>query len=79
MQPGPNLYTPLLLAGAAVALVAVGAFWYMASKAEPEPTPAEAFTPVEIEVGAQVSEAAETPADKIPETNPYSDYKNPFE
>lgn len=31
------------------------------------------------DVAAQVSGAVETPAEKLPQTNPFSDYKNPFE
>ena len=73
---------PLLASGAVIVLIAIGAMWYILALSEegaPTPAPAEAFTPVNVEVGAQVSEAAETPADKLPTTNPFSDYKNPFE
>lgn len=31
------------------------------------------------DIGAQVSGAVETPAEKLPETNPFKGYKNPFE
>ena len=30
-------------------------------------------------VGAEVSGAIESPAEKLPETNPFKNYKNPFE
>lgn len=31
------------------------------------------------DVGAQVSGAVQTPAEQLPQTNPFSSYKNPFE
>lgn len=31
------------------------------------------------DISTQVSNAVETPAEKLPETNPFAGYKNPFE
>ena len=80
---GQNL--PLAIGGALVLLI-VGAVYFFYTpqqhdNAVPETAPVSAATTTDttIDVSAEVGGAVETPADKLPETNPFSDYKNPFE
>ncbi|MEK7509720.1 MAG: hypothetical protein AAB605_03330 [Patescibacteria group bacterium] len=83
MEPKMSLNQPLMIGGAAVLAVILAAaayFYFYSTPAEPSPE-----IPV-VDVSAQVSSAVETPADKIPETNPFKaaetnpfkSYKNPF-
>ena len=80
---GRNL--PLAIGGALVLLI-VGAVYFFYTpqqqdNAVSETTPVSAATTTDttIDVSAEVGGAVETPADKLPETNPFSYYKNPFE
>lgn len=43
--------------------------------------PAEQLPTIDTgpDVGTQVSGAVQTPAEQLPQTNPFSTYKNPFE
>ena len=61
--------------------VVVGAIIYFSGGGNTTQQQAEVgdITTQEIEVGTEISAAAQTPAEKLPETNPYSGYKNPFE
>lgn len=60
-----------------LALAAVVYFFY------PYPEEEQVSEIPQIETGpdvaAEVSGAVETPAEQLPQTNPFSDYKNPFE
>jgi len=79
---GRNL--PLAIGGALVLLIA-GAVYFLYTpqqqdNAVSETAPVSAATTTDtIDVSAEVGGAVETPADKLPEMNPFSDYKNPFE
>lgn len=77
MEPSRGLNVPLVIAGVIVILVIAGAVYvFFPQKQEVTQTPEIDTGP---DVSAQVSGAVETPADKLPETNPFSGYKNPFE
>jgi len=80
---GRNL--PLAIGGALVLLIA-GAVYFLYTPqqqdnavSETAPVSAATTTDTTIDVSAEVGGAVETPADKLPEMNPFSDYKNPFE
>ena len=79
---GHNL--PLAIGGALVLLIAGAVYFFYTPQqqdnAVSETAPVSASTTTDtIDVSAEVGGAVETPADKLPETNPFSDYKNPFE
>ena len=80
---GHNL--PIAIGGALVLIIIVAAYVFYApqqSEPLPETSPVSAAattTDATVDVSAEVGGAVETPADKLPETNPFSDYKNPFE
>ena len=67
---------PVAVGGALVIVVVVAVYFLYTPQQQPVEVPAIDTGP---DVSAQVSGAVETPADKLPETNPFSDYKNPFE
>ena len=67
----------LLVAGGASVLIIVGAAYFLLTPTQESPQIPEIESGPDI--SAQVSGAVETPADKLPETNPFSEYKNPFE
>lgn len=71
---------PLVIGGVLVLVIVAAAYFFFAPSEESapvsQPAPQIDSGP---DVAAQVSGAVETPADKLPETNPFSDYKNPFE
>ena len=71
---GPNL--PLVIGGVLVLIIAAAAYFFFAPEPKSDQVPQIDSGP---DVAAQVSGAVETPADKLPETNPFSGYKNPFE
>ncbi|MDO8514793.1 MAG: hypothetical protein Q7S50_04580 [bacterium] len=71
---GPNL--PLAIGGVLVFIIAGAMYFFFALDRGSDPIPKIDSGP---DVAAQVSGAVETPADKLPETNPFSGYKNPFE
>jgi len=73
---GANL--PLVIGGALVLVlvIAAAAYFFFVPAQESEPIPQIDSGP---DIAAEVGGAVETPADKLPETNPFSDYKNPFE
>lgn len=75
---GANL--PLMIGGVLVLIVVAAAYFFFAPGGESVPV-AQPAPQIDSgpDVAAQVSGAVETPADKLPETNPFSDYKNPFE
>ena len=60
----------------AVALIVGGFFVYKKYYKAPEPTPAKEEPAT---LGGQIYEQIQNPAEKIPETNPYSAKVNPFE
>ena len=60
-------------------IAAVSLFYPPQQKSPPAPPPAATTNDTTVDVSAEVGGAVETPADKLPETNPFSDYKNPFE
>lgn len=77
MEP-TKVFTLQFLLGSVVALVVIGVLAYLMYFRAP--------STLEIpdidagpDVGAQVSGAVETPAEKLPKTNPFKEYKNPFE
>ena len=75
---------PLVIGGVLVLVIAAAAYVFFAPGGESVPVSQPASQQaLQIDSGpdvaAQVSGAVETPADKLPETNPFSDYKNPFE
>ena len=79
---GRNL--PLAIGGVLVLLIAGAVYFFYTPQqqdnAVSETAPVSASTTTDtIDVSAEVGGAVETPADKLPETNPFSDYKNPFE
>ncbi|MDO8576656.1 MAG: hypothetical protein Q7R90_05105 [bacterium] len=80
---GQNL--PLAIGGALVLLIAGAVYFFYTPQQqntavpEAEPVSAATTTDTTVDVSAEVGGAVETPADKLPETNPFSDYKNPFE
>jgi len=76
---GPNL--PLVIGGVLVLLIVGAVYLFFAfftpeKVQESDPIPQIDSGP---DIAAEVGGAVETPADKLPETNPFSDYKNPFE
>ena len=75
---GRNL--PLVIGGVLVLVVVAAAYFFFAPNEVSVPV-SEQVPQIDSgpDVAAQVSGAVETPADKLPETNPFSDYKNPFE
>lgn len=75
---GANL--PLVIGGVLVLVVVAAAYLFFAPSGESVPV-SEQVPQIDSgpDVAAQVSGAVETPADKLPGTNPFSDYKNPFE
>jgi len=77
MEPSRNLNLPLMIGGVLVLIIAAAAYFFFVPGQESVQVP-EIDTSAS-DVSAQVSGAVETPADKLPETNPFSDYKNPFE
>lgn len=76
MKGVSSLKIVLLLCGV-MALVVVAMVLYLFL------VPQKAVAPTELQTGpdvsAEISGAVETPAEKLPETNPFSGYKNPFE
>jgi len=62
-----------------VIIAAVYLFYTPQQQSAPAPAPAATTNDTTVDVSAEVGGAVETPADKLPETNPFSDYKNPFE
>ncbi|OGL72346.1 hypothetical protein A3D72_04675 [Candidatus Uhrbacteria bacterium RIFCSPHIGHO2_02_FULL_57_19] len=80
---GRNL--PITIGGAlALLIIAAMYFFYplqQQNNAVPETKPVSAATTTDttVDVSAEVGGAVETPADKLPETNPFTGYKNPFE
>jgi hypothetical protein len=78
MEPQKNTNIPLIIGGAVVVAIAAVLYWYYAlPKQSAVPTVDTSVT--SPDVSAEVSGAVETPAEKLPETNPFNDYKNPFE
>ena len=73
-----NVRLLLLCAALISILVIAGAATYYFSGEEVVEN--EAPTVMDVpDVSADVSSAVEAPAERLPETNPYSTYKNPFE
>lgn len=79
MEPASDIKTPILI-GIGVLIVIVGAialfFLNPTGEDVTEDVPVIDAGP---DVSVQVSSAVETPAEKLPQTNPFTDYKNPFE
>lgn len=71
-----KLGIPRAIAIVVAIAVAVAAYFYFAGKQSPAEVPVLDSGP---DVSTEVSNAVETPAEKIPETNPFKGYKNPFE
>lgn len=74
----------LVAAALGVAVLALGAaayFYFYAPQSASETPTAEETPALNIgpDVGAEISGAVETPAEKLPETNPFTGYKNPFD
>lgn len=74
MESNAKLNLPLIGIGVASLVLALGVYYYFIQLPAPEPVMESADT----SVGAQVSSAAQTPADKLPETNPFEAKTNPF-
>ncbi len=76
MEPARGLNLPLVIGGVLVLVIVATVYFFFAPGQESDSIPQIDSGP---DVAAQVSGAVETPADKLPETNPFSGYKNPFE
>lgn len=76
---GHNL--PIAIGGALALVIIVGVYLFYTPPVQnaPAPVPAAITTDTTVDVSAEVGAAAQTPADKLPETNPFTGYKNPFE
>lgn len=71
----------LVLPSAAAVVVALGiaAYLYYGAQRPSETTQARVDTDTSTgTISAQISGAVESPSEKLPQTNPFSDYKNPF-
>lgn len=79
MEPASRIKTPILI-GAGILVLVIGAVALFLFNNNP-PDQEEILTTIDTgpDIGVQVSGAVETPADKLPGTNPFTDYKNPFE
>lgn len=77
MEPKKNLSIPFIIGGIVVATAAL--YWYYALPKQSATPAVDTLDTSVPDVSAEVSGAVETPAEKLPETNPFSDYKNPFE
>jgi hypothetical protein len=82
MEPQKTPNIPLIVGGALALAALASAVWYYGVRPASAPEPSAG----EDTVGANISEAAQTPAENIPdtnpfraETNPFADYPNPFE
>ena len=73
--------TNTALIGTAVALLLIigGAAYFLTSSRAPSTESQIPEITEAPDVSAEVGAATETPADKLPETNPFSESKNPFE
>ena len=78
MELGSKLQSPVF-AGAAVLMVAAVAAYFLYVQPQAPIEPQLESIDTAPEVSTQVSGAVESPAEKLPETNPFSGYKNPFE
>ncbi len=78
MEPTKSVI-PLLGGIVVLIVIGVGLYFYL-NKAPRAPVEDETQA-IETgpDVGAEISGAVETPAEKLPQTNPFSGYKNPFE
>ena len=76
MEPAKGRNFLIIGAGGAVLAIIVTAYFLFVRTPETTEIPTLDSGP---DVAAQVSGAVETPAEKLPETNPFSNYKNPFE
>ena len=76
MEPAKGL-NPALAAGGVVVLAILGAIAYALYTPAP---PANDIPALDAgpDVAGKVSGAVESPGEKLPETNPFSGYKNPF-
>lgn len=70
--------TDVRIVAAIAALALMGVFVYVLLRAEPGTGEVPTVEPAP-DVSAQVSGAVETPAEQLPQTNPYTGYKNPFD
>lgn len=60
-------------------LVSIVAYLFLAPISPNMPTEQVPTIDTGPDVGTQVSGAVQTPAEQLPQTNPFSSYKNPFE
>ena len=80
---GRNLQ--LAIGGGLVLLIAGAVYFFYTPQQQnnavpaAEPVSAATTTDTTVDVSAEVGGAVATPADKLPGTNPFSGYKNPFE
>lgn len=73
-----RLHSPLL-AGTVLLLIAAAAVYFLYVRPQTPEVPQLESADTAPNVSAEVSGAVESPAEKLPETNPFSGYKNPFE
>ena len=83
MDPSKKLNISLIAAGAIVVIATLGVVAYFFFAPASQTAEVRELDTSELDTGpdvaAQVSGAVETPAEKLPETNPFGSYKNPFE
>ena len=72
-----------ILATVAVLVIAAAVAAYVVYRPAPAPAPAQDAAAPTLDSGpdvsAEVSGAVQSPAEQLPETNPFSGYKNPFQ
>ncbi len=68
----------LMIGGAVAVLLIVGGAYYYLSYMATTATSEESAMASEDSVSAQVSSAVQTPAENLPETNPFDAEANPF-
>lgn len=78
MEMTPGMKTAYMIVGS-VLLAGIALFIYFYAPLMKPVAPQDDAISAEPDVSAEVSGALETPAEKLPETNPFSGYKNPFE
>lgn len=78
MDWGAKLRSPVF-AGVLLLLVAATAAYFLFARPQTPEVPDLESADTAPDVSTEVSGAVESPAEKLPETNPFSGYKNPFE
>lgn len=79
MQPLQRVSQPVLIIGGIVTILGLAAAVYYLNQSKPATEDAVPEIVEAPDVSTDVSAAAQTPAEQLPQTNPFSGYKNPFE